>query len=83
MHRTVPLVSAAGMTQGAVQNTDRPSEDNMPDGEELEQIITEQIDRESKQQAILSLEIETLKKAVKQVENVSGLGECEGKGRND
>ena len=45
----------------------------MPTEEELEQITTEQIDRERKKEAILKLEIETLKKAVEKVENVSGL----------
>ena len=41
--------------------------------EELEERITEQIDRERVRNKILALEIETLKKAVEQVENVSGL----------
>lgn len=41
--------------------------------EELEQRINEQIDRERINEAILRLEIETLKKAVGQVENVSGI----------
>lgn len=41
--------------------------------EELEQRINEQIDRERINEAILKLEIETLKKAVGKVENVSGL----------
>ena len=45
----------------------------MPDGEELEQRINEQIDLERIQNAILTLEIETLKKAVEKVENVSGI----------
>lgn len=45
----------------------------MPDGEELEQLINEQIDRERVKDAILSLEIETLKKAVKKVEDISGI----------
>lgn len=44
----------------------------MPDGEELEQIVTEQIDRERMKDAILKFEIESLQKAVGQVENVSG-----------
>jgi hypothetical protein len=41
--------------------------------EELEQITTERIERERVKNAILALEIESLKKAVEQVENVSGL----------
>ena len=41
--------------------------------QELEERITEQIDRERVKEAILKLEIESLKKAVEQVENVSGL----------
>ena len=41
--------------------------------EELEQITTFRIDRDSVSDAILKLEMETLKKAVEQVENVSGL----------
>ena len=41
--------------------------------EELEQRINDQIDRERKQEAILALEIESMKKAVEKVENVSGL----------
>lgn len=45
----------------------------MPDGEELEQRINDQIDRERIQDAILKLEIETLKKAVEESENVSRL----------
>lgn len=45
----------------------------MPDGEELEQRINDQIDREKIQDAILKLEIETLKKAVENSENVSRL----------
>ena len=45
----------------------------MPDGEELEQRINDQIDRERIQDAILKLEIETLKKAVENSENVSRL----------
>lgn len=55
----------------------------MPDGEELEQMINEQIERERIQTAILNIEIDTLKKAVKQIENVSGLSESQGrKSRN-
>lgn len=45
----------------------------MPDEEELEQRITEHIDRERIKDSILSLEIETLKKAVEKVENISGI----------
>jgi hypothetical protein len=45
----------------------------MPTEEELEQRINDQIDRERIKEAILKLEIETLKKAVEQIENVSGL----------
>ena len=45
----------------------------MPTEEELEQRINEQIDRESVKDAILALEIETLKKAVEKVENISGI----------
>ena len=41
--------------------------------QELDERITEQMDRERKRDAILKLEIETLKKAVGKVENVSGL----------
>ena len=41
--------------------------------EELEQRINEQIDLERNNETILKLEIETLKKAVGKVENVSGL----------
>ena len=42
----------------------------MPDGEELEQFITEQIDQERIKDAILKIEIDNLKKAVKQSEDV-------------
>lgn len=45
----------------------------MPTGEELEERINEQIDQERIQNAILNLEIETLRKAVDKVENISGL----------
>ena len=41
--------------------------------QELEERITEQMDRERIQDAILKFEIETLKKAVGKIENVSGL----------
>ena len=49
----------------------------MPTEEELEQRINEQIDRERVRTAILKLEIENLKKAVEQVENVSGLSKSD------
>lgn len=39
--------------------------------EELEQRITEQIDRERVKDKILALEIQSLKKAVEQVEDIS------------
>lgn len=41
--------------------------------QELEERITEQMDRERVKEKILSLQIENLKKAVEKVENVSGL----------
>lgn len=44
----------------------------MPTEEDLEQMTTEQIDRERVKGKILALEIEKLKKAVENVENVSG-----------
>lgn len=50
----------------------------MPEGEELEQFVNEQIDRERTQTAILNLEIETLKKAVEKGENVSGFSQSKG-----
>ena len=40
--------------------------------EELEERITEQMDRERIKDKILALEIDQLKKAVENVENVSG-----------
>ena len=40
--------------------------------EELEQLTTDQIDRERAKNAILALEIESMIKAVDMVENVSG-----------
>ena len=54
----------------------------MPTEEELEQRVNEHIDREGAKNAILALEIETLKKAVEKVENISGLhdGKREGTG---
>ena len=45
----------------------------MPDEEELEQRINDQIDRERIKEAILKLEIETLKKAVEKVECVGNV----------
>ena len=45
----------------------------MPTEMELEERITDQIDRERVRDQILALEIQTLKKAVENVENVSGL----------
>ena len=45
----------------------------MPTEEDLEQMTTEKIDRERVKDKILAFEIETLKKAVEKVENVSGL----------
>ena len=45
----------------------------MPTEEELEQRITESMDQERIQSAILNIEIESLRKAVDKVENVSGL----------
>ena len=45
----------------------------MPTEEDLEQMTTEKIDRERVKDKILALEIQTLKKAVEKVENVSGL----------
>ena len=41
--------------------------------QELDERINDQIDRERKQAAILALEIESMKKAVEKVENVSGI----------
>ena len=41
--------------------------------EELEERITEQMDRERVKDKILALEIDQLKKAVEKIENVSGL----------
>jgi len=41
--------------------------------QELEERITEQMDRERVKEKILSLQIENLKKAVEKVENVSRL----------
>ena len=42
----------------------------MPTEEELEQITTERIERERVKSSILALEIESLKKAVEQVESI-------------
>ena len=41
--------------------------------QELDERINDQMDRERNQDAVLKLEIETLKKAVEKVENVSGV----------
>ena len=41
--------------------------------EELEQRINDQIDRDRVREKILNLEMEMQKKAVEQVENISGL----------
>ncbi len=49
--------------------------------EELEQHITRQMDQERIKTAILNIEIESLKKAVEKVENVSGLHGSEGNGQ--
>ena len=43
----------------------------MPTGEELEEQLTRQMEQERVKAAILNLEIETLKKAVKMGENIS------------
>lgn len=45
---------------------------NMPDEEELEQRITEMLDREEVRQAILSLEIKQMDEAIKDTERVCG-----------
>lgn len=45
----------------------------MPTEEELEQLTTEQLDRERIKTAILNIEIESLQKAVEKVEDVSGI----------
>ena len=45
----------------------------MPTEMELDERITEQLDRERARDAILSLETQMIKKAVEKVENVSGL----------
>ena len=47
----------------------------MPTEEELDERITESMDRERVRENILRFEIESLKKAVGQIENVSGLSE--------
>ena len=47
----------------------------MPTEEELDERITDSMDRERVRENILIFEIESLKKAVGQVENVSGLSE--------
>jgi hypothetical protein len=45
----------------------------MPTGEELEERINDQMDRERVKDKTLALEIETMKKAVEKVENISGI----------
>ena len=45
----------------------------MPDGEELERMVNERMDRERIQDIVLDMEIDTIKKAVEKVENVSGV----------
>lgn len=47
----------------------------MPTEEELEQRITDQMDRERLQDAMIGIELETLRKGIDKVENVSGF--CE------
>lgn len=44
----------------------------MPTEQELDERITEQMDRERDINAILTLEIESLQKAVEKVEDISG-----------
>ena len=46
----------------------------MPTEEDIEQMVTECIDREEVKAAILKFEIDNLTKAVERVENVSRLG---------
>ena len=48
--------------------------------QELDDMITERMDRERIKDAILKLEIENLTKAVEQIENVSGLHGVQRKG---
>lgn len=45
----------------------------LPTGEELEERINDQMDRERVKDKALALEIETMKKAVEKVENISGI----------
>ena len=45
----------------------------MPTEEELDERVTESMDRERVRENILNFEIESLKKAVGKIENVSGL----------
>lgn len=45
----------------------------MPDAEELEQRVNDQMDRERVRDKILALEIQNLIKAVEKVEDISGL----------
>lgn len=48
--------------------------------DELDQMTNAQLERERVRDAILKLEIEQLKKAVEQIENVSGIRTGEGTG---
>ena len=45
----------------------------MPDREELERVVNDRMDRERMQEAMLGIEIDTIKRAVEKVENISGL----------
>lgn len=47
----------------------------MPTEEELEQRITDHIDHERAQSAILRIEMETLRKGIDKGENISGFSE--------
>ena len=51
--------------------------------QELEQFVNGQIDQEKMKDAIFKLEIDTLKKAVEKVENVSGFSVGTGTGNAD
>lgn len=46
----------------------------MPTGEEIDERVNEQIDREEVKKAILKYEIENLKKAVEQCESIQNRG---------
>ena len=48
----------------------------MPTEEELEQRVNDHIDSERIKDAVLKLEIETLRKGLDKVENVSGICDC-------